>query len=341
MHCNTYPPDLSQKLSVFFLRTTPGIVPVPNTLNEARLSLPQYFDFGLLNSHPLFMLSQVLNKVYLPLLSHRGLDEEKPRPHRLAIKNTDDDQQLQQSKTNQIDRAQLEKEERKRVNDAKNKSTLRNEFLITMQKFINHIDLTIRQIEGEVRLDVPKMDLPSSLQGIEKDEELINSLENLAYGWETIISDALEAQNRRLPKGDGPLAEIDYWKERNISLSGIYEQTKQEGVKRVMEILQYVESPAAASFESQRQDLARLYSEAKDNVRFLSTLERHFKNICYGATFHVVTDTLPSMMNALRMIWIISRHYNKDERMVPLMERIAYELSERTSKVINIRTILE
>lgn len=102
-----------------------------------------------------------------------------------------------------------------------------------------------------------------------------------------------------------------------------------------------VESPATASFENQRQDLARYYSEAKDNVRFLSTLERHFKNICYGSTFNVVTETLPSMMNALRMIWIISRHYNKDERMVPLMERIAYQLSERVSRVINIKTIFE
>ena len=33
-----------------------------------------------------------------------------------------------------------------------------------------------------------------------------------------------------------------------------------------------------------------------------------------------VIDTLPSMMNALRMVWIISRHYNRDDRMVPLME---------------------
>jgi len=26
-----------------------------------------------------------------------------------------------------------------------------------------------------------------------------------------------------------------------------------------------------------------------------------------------VIDTLPSMMNALRMVWIISRHYNRDD----------------------------
>lgn len=47
------------------------------------------------------------------------------------------------------------------------------------------------------------------------------------------------------------------------------------------------------------------------------------------------------MMNALRMVWIISRHYNKDERMVPLMERIAWELAERVAKVIDIRTLFQ
>lgn len=221
------------------------------------------------------------------------------------------------------------------------RATLRDEFLITMQKFINHIDLTIRQIEGEVRLKMPDIELPVDLVDAETDDLLINTLESAVYDWETQIGDALEVLNRRVPKGDGPLAEIDYWKERNISLSGIFEQTKQEKAKRILEILAHVESPAANSFENQRQDLARYYSEAKDNVRFLSTLERHFKNICYGMSFNVVSETIPSMMNALRMIWIISRHYNKDERMVPLMERIAHELSERVSRVINIKTIFE
>lgn len=33
------------------------------------------------------------------------------------------------------------------------------------------------------------------------------------------------------------------------------------------------------------------------------------------------------MMNAIRMVWVISRHYNTDERMVPLMELIAGEIA--------------
>jgi dynein heavy chain, axonemal len=53
----------------------------------------------------------------------------------------------------------------------------------------------------------------------------------------------------------------------------------------------------------------------QDNVKFLTTLERHFKNITVGS-FSTILDTLPSLMNAIRMVWIISRHYNTDERMV-------------------------
>ena len=45
-------------------------------------------------------------------------------------------------------------------------------------------------------------------------------------------------------------------------------------------------------------------------------------------------------MNALRMVWILSRHYNRDDRMVPLMERIAWELAQRVERVINVWTIL-
>lgn len=64
MHCGTYPSDISSKICIYFLRTTSGTVNLPISLDEAHLTLPQYFDFGMLNSHPLFMLSQTLNKVY-------------------------------------------------------------------------------------------------------------------------------------------------------------------------------------------------------------------------------------------------------------------------------------
>ena len=45
-------------------------------------------------------------------------------------------------------------------------------------------------------------------------------------GWYTQISTAIEVQQRRKRIGNGPLAEIDYWRERNAAISALYEQLK-------------------------------------------------------------------------------------------------------------------
>ena len=108
----------------------------------------------------------------------------------------------------------------------------------------------------------------------------------------------------------------------------------------ILQVLQLLEVPILTQFNYAFGELSKLYVEAKDNVKFLTTLERHFKNITTGS-FSTIQETLPSMMHAIRMVWIISRHYNTDERMVPLMERIAFKLSEKVQTEVDIKTILK
>lgn len=68
-----------------------------------------------------------------------------------------------------------------------------------------------------------------------------------------------------------------------------------------------------AEFEKQMMDLTKLYGEAKDNVKFLTTLERQFKNLASTEGLTIIEETLPSLMNGLRLVWIISRHFKEDE----------------------------
>lgn len=218
-------------------------------------------------------------------------------------------------------------------------SLLRDEFIINMQKFAMGIKRTVLQIEGEVRLDIPDLFLSDKLEENLRNEDLRHLVVESCNKWSKLISDALDALQKKTPQGNGPLAEIDYWRERNAGLSALSEQLKVPRVVQILELYTHFEN--SNSFDYLKQDLNKFYVEAKDNVRFLSTLERHFKNVTHGASFQSVIDTLPSMMNALRMVWIISRHYNRDERMVPLMERIAWELVERVSRVIIVRTLFE
>lgn len=53
----------------------------------------------------------------------------------------------------------------------------------------------------------------------------------------------------------------------------------------------------------------------------------------------MILDTIAPLMRGLRMIWIISSHYNSEERMMALMDRIAWELCECVTRVVDVHAL--
>ncbi|XP_072207474.1 dynein axonemal heavy chain 10 [Excalfactoria chinensis] len=210
-----------------------------------------------------------------------------------------------------------------------------------MQKFISTSHPTLQQIEGSIKLDMPTVNLDGEVTVLATVSEVVEALESCVMTWQKLISTALEEQLTKVPQGNGPLAEIDLWCVRNAVLSDLNEQTKLPEVEKVLAILQEAESEHVRDLHIVFNDLREYCVEALDNVRFLSTLEHHLKNLTYGTGFNIVLDTIPSLMNALRMVWIVSRHYNTEERMVPLMERIAWEISNRVCQALDLHTLFK
>lgn len=54
-------------------------------------------------------------------------------------------------------------------------------------------------------------------------------------------------------------------------------------------------------------------NEAKDNVKFLYTLERFIEPL-YSGTATTIIDTLPALMNSIKMIHTIARFVGKARR---------------------------
>ena len=82
--------------------------------------------------------------------------------------------------------------------------------------------------------------------------------------------------------------------------------------------------------------LSKLNGEAKENVKFLTTLERQFKNLASEEGFHVIQETIPSLMNGLKMVWIISRNYKNSEKMQELISLITDEIADKVEMNIPI-----
>lgn len=300
------------------LKNTQEPIPVPSGPEDASTTLPLLFETGNIMPQSLHMLEKLLRHVYTPLLLASG----------------------QNSAQEDVNFAETPESIVPSRSHTQSKILLRDEMLINVQKFMLHLQQTIQQVEGEVKLVIPAIEIEDPNVGA-RDAVLVTQLEEAVEAWSRLITAIVEEQLKKQPQGHGPLAEVDFWKERNTALSTMYEQLQGPAVHTIIAILRAASSPVFSTFEITRGELNKLYVEAKDNVKFLGTLERHFKNMTHGAGFHVVLDTIPAMMNALRMVWVISRHYNTDERMIPLMERIAWELCQRVARIVSIRTIFK
>ncbi|XP_014373608.2 dynein heavy chain 10, axonemal, partial [Alligator sinensis] len=327
------PEEFLQDDIIFFLRDTRETITEPNDITEANEVLPEMLEFGLLNGHTLLMLKNIFAQVFLPALSHNQFEAESS-----AFTPDTENADMEHKHLTEADLAAKQEEH---LAASQSFQIMRNEFLMNMQKFLSHIQRTIQQIEGEIKLDMPTINLDAEVDELAANAEVVEKLEHCAMTWLTLISTAVEEQLKKVPQGNGPLAEIDLWRERNATLSALHEQIKLPLVKKVLAVLKEAESGLNENLQLVLNILNKHHVEAADNVRFLSTLERHLKNLTHGTGFNVVLETIRPLMNALRMVWIISRHYNKDERMIPLMERIAWEISARVCKVVDLRTLFK
>lgn len=88
----------------------------------------------------------------------------------------------------------------------------------------------------------------------------------------TWISDELSL----LLQAPGPLAEIVFWQERSATLRALSEQLKQPAVTKVIEVVTKKDSGIVQTLEGAVTELNKSRTESDDNLRFLSTLERHF-----------------------------------------------------------------
>jgi dynein heavy chain len=97
----------------------------------------------------------------------------------------------------------------------------------------------------------------------------------------SLVHKFLEMYFFQKPVGQGPLPEYDYWHEREAGLAVLAEELKSPMVVHIIEILQEGGSPVAEGFTRCQNDLLKCYMQARDNVKFLSTILRHFQVIIH------------------------------------------------------------
>jgi dynein heavy chain len=96
---------------------------------------------------------------------------------------------------------------------------------------------------------------------------------------------------------------------------------------------------ATSKWRSIELRVTEALNEAKDNVKYLQTLEKFIEPL-YDGTPESIKDTLPALMNSIKMIHTIARYYNTNERMTGLFIRITNQMIQNCRfNIINFRRI--
>jgi dynein heavy chain len=214
---------------------------------------------------------------------------------------------------------------------------IQEEILGATTKFTGHVHQTVMQVYGNVNIQIPP-EIADLEDGAEvTDPHKIQLCEQAVADWVGIIESVRLEENARVYDNKYPMAEIDFWRERSSKVSTVYEQLQLPAVRRVLQVVGE-DTGIGQQYKDEFNQLHQLHLVAKDNVKFLTTLERHFKNLANGS-MQTIVETLPSLMNAIRMVWIISRYFNTDEYMEPLMKRIADQIADKVEQQINVNQI--
>ena len=211
-----------------------------------------------------------------------------------------------------------------------------------MDKFSRHLAHTSQQVCGSINIKVPE--LPQDMN----DEEILatrnEELQAIMEEWTKTIRDIIAKEKAKKPENNNSaMGEIEFWRSRSASLSALHQQFNMPQVKKVEKIMQHSKSSydnlTCENFRKEIANLNKIFSVAKDNVKFLNTLERQFKTIQRGDLL-MIEETLTSLMNGLKLVWTISRHYKGDE-MLNLMQCIANEIADKVEGQIQVSHIFK
>ncbi|XP_046353935.2 dynein axonemal heavy chain 5-like isoform X1 [Haliotis rufescens] len=208
------------------------------------------------------------------------------------------------------------------------------DFLENMEKFISSLISALNNMEGQVALEengtghiIDSMESPADYQTAAANTEYLEKLEELLGMWSKQIEQVLaeSEQMRREADDIGPTAELAYWKSRMARFNNLLEQMKNPRVKRVVGVLQVAKSKSLKKWKELDGRITDAANEAKDNVKYLYTLDKFFGPLvkCTPAS---MVEHIPSLMNAIRMIYSISQYYNTSERMTSLFVKVTNQM---------------
>ena len=221
--------------------------------------------------------------------------------------------------------------------------SFRKEFSGQVHKFMATLTETAYEMNGSTVLYVPREDY-SDKEACVKDKDLVQRLETTLIHWTRQIKEVLtgsDASHSDTQNEDkGPLAEIEYWRSRSVDLTSISSQLEREDVRTIVNVLELAKSSYLKPFNDLAHQILEGSMEAQDNLTFLQCLSDPCSKLAMAKPKDI-SEHLPQVLDLVRMIWTLSKHYNTHERITGLLRKVSNEIILRCCEHISLRDIFD
>eukprot|EP00918_Siedleckia_nematoides_P049815 GHVU01109126.1.p1 GENE.GHVU01109126.1~~GHVU01109126.1.p1 ORF type:complete len:599 (+),score=113.17 GHVU01109126.1:201-1997(+) len=148
-----------------------------------------------------------------------------------------------------------------------------------------------------------------------------------------------ENESMHISRGAGPRQEIEYWRSKTQKLASISEQLRAPECSDVINVLQTASKledshigksrqSIVCTLRSWKQQKSRVddcLTEAKDNVKYLATVEPFLEPL-YRDKPEELAKKLPALLNSVKMVYTISKFYNTELRVGAFLSKVSHQL---------------
>uniref|UniRef100_A0A672TUF5 Dynein axonemal heavy chain 5 n=1 Tax=Strigops habroptila TaxID=2489341 RepID=A0A672TUF5_STRHB len=208
------------------------------------------------------------------------------------------------------------------------------DFLYSVDKFVGILSSSRQNIEDKIQLTKVDIDVyvsnlqkPSDYITAGSNTEVTEKLEEVVMIWIKQLRQVIveSEQMRREADDIGPSAELEYWKTRMSSFNSLLDEIRSSRVKKIISILQAARSKTLKQWKELDGSITIAANEAKDNVRYLYTLDKFFGPLAKASPVTMM-EYIPSLMNTVCMIYCTSLYYNTSECMTSLLLKITNQM---------------
>lgn len=212
-------------------------------------------------------------------------------------------------------------------------TAVRRDFLSSLDSFVAVLGGAQESLMEKVNLkecetyDLKTLKGPSDYIAVANSTEALEKIEACMKVWVKQIEQVLAESDQLRKEADdlGPRAELDHWKKRMSRFNYLLDQLKTPDVKAVLGVLTAAKSKLIKTWRELDTRITDSANEAKDNVKYLYTLEK-FCDPLYNSDPVSMVDAIPGLINAIRMIHSISRYYNTSEKITSLFVKVTNQM---------------